>query len=1326
MGRSVKDELAEEARQCAQERQALLQPDGSCSASAVSLPNGAPPFRAPLTMLEAFSEAQQAEKERSGQGSGAGIREGRPHGIGKPGSEVFSVPDRHTQPFLAYCEEFFRDIRMCDARLAPSSDPLTEPAFAYPHFAFLSPPASSAAPVAHQHANPLHSDRSHALHFGVAHTDTRRSQHHDENDDATAATTNINAPASGTRSTYEQRNPSDRSYADGNSAQHSGLSSEASLVHESVVIAPPKLAEGESMDELCQVCWDGTSTENNPILLCEGCGAAVHKYCYGIRDVPLEEEWYCLACAKENQDGQRPQCVLCPSSEGALARTTQAGQYAHLFCAQWVPETCIHDEPTMCVDRISSVHKQRWSMRCSICKQNGGACVQCAYGKCTQAFHPICARRQQVYRLELLPKKDGSVAFKVYCDRHAAARAKAFHSSTLAHADANSQQQQETPHSYGAGVSNALKNQQARDNSDDTQEPINGKWASKQRDAIELQQMLNRRKSHEEYDEGHKGAEEESADAICVEQACSADRDAHSLEKDQSIQQLQQHRNTYATYAEANGHAGSATHFTHGDTPAAGSAGLSYPSDCAQTNGNGAEQRRVPNDDLQGPFGSAMKLNSHQAMLKPQQGKDICQYIAPLLGTSSEISAHELKQLVRTALSLGFAHFLWMESVLSEECAARIRAWANDESTSQPPDAEVSSGARLWLWQASLQFNPTGNIHPVLHDILSEDTNVSQKPNAAGGGWTEHISVRSSQQRKPDNKHNQLQGDVAMIPFPEANLKQVSTSTAAAAGQCAACSYFASSGCGNTENASMHCLRLQSTSERCGNGNEQSINDRGMVGNTGSASGRRDPVKLHDKLRSKECMMGFLRTCESRRAQIAQCPTDEVSSELVLHQAILARQVTENRRRWTRVLRRVRENAERENALRERRMADVNEANQFLSRLKELKKQRHKATAPAVKTLQEGEEIEDKAVEEAAQDEDASCVVCGCGDSEEPNEVLFCERCELAVHQRCYGVRYVPRGDWLCDPCHDFEKKERENNGVDIPSRPDRSLRTPGDGKRLDPRPPCKLCPVLRGAMKPDLDAKDPGNWMHIACALSHGETCHSATAQNKGITGSSRIPAYAWGAKCGVCGRRSGACVRCSEEGCNISVHPLCARNAALGFYVQRASDGNVLGADVRCHEHLKREDSMEQPSPGKQQSGDGESKRKRKVSDPVELQHAKYARHDFDRLRLLCTRMLKREYTMRANAEATAAMASEALHIQSAKVAADSLEAIWPAKHADASWSPLTHSLAQDLVQRLKSKRQEYGSHHQGRGRLIVSRLVADEVNNTALPSGMAMEPI
>lgn len=50
-------------------------------------------------------------------------------------------------------------------------------------------------------------------------------------------------------------------------------------------------------------------------------------------------------------------------------------------------------------------------------------------------------------------------------------------------------------------------------------------------------------------------------------------------------------------------------------------------------------------------------------------------------------------------------------------------------------------------------------------------------------------------------------------------------------------------------------------------------------------------------------------------------------------------------------------------------------------------------------------------------DDDEVCVICSKPDSKPPNEILFCDSCNMAVHQKCYGVARIPKGDWLCKGC---------------------------------------------------------------------------------------------------------------------------------------------------------------------------------------------------------------------------------------------------------------------------------------------------------------------
>lgn len=38
-------------------------------------------------------------------------------------------------------------------------------------------------------------------------------------------------------------------------------------------------------------------------------------------------------------------------------------------------------------------------------------------------------------------------------------------------------------------------------------------------------------------------------------------------------------------------------------------------------------------------------------------------------------------------------------------------------------------------------------------------------------------------------------------------------------------------------------------------------------------------------------------------------------------------------------------------------------------------------------------------------------------DYEEDDEIIFCDGCNVGVHQSCYGLDSVPHDDWLCHAC---------------------------------------------------------------------------------------------------------------------------------------------------------------------------------------------------------------------------------------------------------------------------------------------------------------------
>ncbi|THW30561.1 hypothetical protein D6D23_00029 [Aureobasidium pullulans] len=170
-------------------------------------------------------------------------------------------------------------------------------------------------------------------------------------------------------------------------------------------------------DTKCAVCDDGDCENANAIIFCDGCDLAVHQECYGVPFIP-EGQWFCRKC-KEIGRGT-PTCVFCPNVDGAFKQTNTL-RWSHLLCALWIPEITIANMTFMePITDVEKVPKSRWSLKCYLCQQNMGACIQCGNKACYQAFHVTCARRAKLF-LRMKSTHAGGIdasVLKAFCDRH--------------------------------------------------------------------------------------------------------------------------------------------------------------------------------------------------------------------------------------------------------------------------------------------------------------------------------------------------------------------------------------------------------------------------------------------------------------------------------------------------------------------------------------------------------------------------------------------------------------------------------------------------------------------------------------------------------------------------------------------------------------------------------------------------------------------------------------------------------------------------------------------------------------------------------------------
>ncbi|XP_028116167.1 uncharacterized protein LOC114313941 isoform X4 [Camellia sinensis] len=206
------------------------------------------------------------------------------------------------------------------------------------------------------------------------------------------------------------------------------------------------------------------------------------------------------------------------------------------------------------------------------------------------------------------------------------------------------------------------------------------------------------------------------------------------------------------------------------------------------------------------------------------------------------------------------------------------------------------------------------------------------------------------------------------------------------------------------------------------------------------------------------------------------------------------------------------------------------------------------------------------------------------------NPILVCSSCKVAIHLDCYRSVKDSTGPWKCELCENLLSSRSSG------------AQTVNSWEKPYFAAECGLCGGSAGAFRKSTD----GQWVHAFCA----EWVLESTFRRGQVHPVEGMESVVKGSEvCHICHRKQGVCTKCNYGHCHRTFHPSCARSA--GFYMNAKTVGGKLQHKAYCEKH-----SLEQRAKAETQRHGIE-----------ELKSLKQTRVELERLRLLCERIIKRE---------------------------------------------------------------------------------------------------